>query len=222
VVDVMIAVWPNMFYNVALPCTLWFFDKAKKHMDRKDTVLFINAKNVYRQIDRAHREYTEEQVMYISQIVRLYRWDTSVKFLSYLEDQNTQIQQELVDYEAELATLRKTDDSYKAISESLRELNDRLSINAALKTEYETNFSDWYHDILGLCKVATIDEIESNSRSLNPGRYTWVAKDNTSDEDLKEKFESAYTEFAQLSEQAKILETTIIANGQDLLNSREA
>jgi type I restriction enzyme M protein len=100
-------------------------------------------------------------------------------------------------------------------------LSDRLTINASLTTEYEKNFSVWYHDILGLCKVATISEIESNSRSLNPGRYTWVAKDDTNNEDLKEKFESAYTEFVELSSEAKVLETTIISNGQDLLNSRE-
>lgn len=222
VVDVMIAVWPNMFYNVTLPCTLWFFDKAKKHTDRKDTVLFINAKNIYRQIDRAHREYTEEQVMYISQIVRLYRWDTSMNFTDYLAEQNENIKAELKDYETELANIKKNDETFKAISESIRELNDRLSINASLLEEYQNNFADWYHDILWLCKVASISEIESNSRSLNPWRYTWVAKDDTSNEDLKEQFESSYTEYVSLSQEAKEFETKIITNGQDLLNSREA
>jgi type I restriction enzyme M protein len=62
-----------MFYNVTLPCTLWFFDKRKQQSERKDKVLFINAKNIFRQIDRAHREYTEEQIAYITHIVNLYR-----------------------------------------------------------------------------------------------------------------------------------------------------
>ncbi len=222
VVDVMIAVWPNMFYNVTLPCTLWFFDKRKKQSDRKDKVLFINAKNIFRQIDRAHREYTEEQIAYITHIVNLYRWEVTVDFVSYLTTQNTLIQAEIDDLTTTLETARKNTDEFKSITESLKELNDRLTINAQLKTEYETNFSNWYADILWLCKVANISDIENNSRSLNPWRYTWVAKDDTSDEDLKENFASAYTEFVELSSQAKILETTIIANGQNLINSREA
>jgi len=72
-VDVMLAIGPNFFYTVTLPCTLWFFDKGKKHTNRKDKVLFIDARSIYRQIDRAHREFTPEQIEFISNIVRLYR-----------------------------------------------------------------------------------------------------------------------------------------------------
>lgn len=46
-VDVMIAIGSNFFYTVTLPCTLWFFDKGKKHTDRKDKVLFIDARNIF-------------------------------------------------------------------------------------------------------------------------------------------------------------------------------
>ncbi len=73
IVDVMIAIGPNFFYTVALPCTLWFFDRGKKETDRKDNVLFIDARHIYKQIDRAHREFTPEQIEFISNIVRLYR-----------------------------------------------------------------------------------------------------------------------------------------------------
>jgi type I restriction enzyme M protein len=72
-VDVMIAIGSNFFYTVTLPCTLWFFDKGKKKTDRKDKVLFIDARNIYNQIDRAHREFTPGQIEFISNIVRLYR-----------------------------------------------------------------------------------------------------------------------------------------------------
>jgi len=73
VVDVMIAVGPNMFYNVTLPVTLWFLDKGKKKTDRKDQILFIDARNIFHQVDRAHREWTEEQIQQIANIVRSYR-----------------------------------------------------------------------------------------------------------------------------------------------------
>ena len=72
-VDVMIAVGPNMFYTVTLPCALWFFDKGKKKTSRADTVLFIDARHIFRQIDRAHRDWTPEQIAFIANIVRLYR-----------------------------------------------------------------------------------------------------------------------------------------------------
>jgi type I restriction enzyme M protein len=59
----------NMFYTVALPATLWFFDKDKQ--DNK--ILFIDARNIFTQIDRAHREFTEEQIQNIAIISRLHR-----------------------------------------------------------------------------------------------------------------------------------------------------
>ncbi len=47
-VDVMVAVGPNLFYTVTLPCTLWFFDKGKRDHPRADTVLFIDARHIFR------------------------------------------------------------------------------------------------------------------------------------------------------------------------------
>jgi type I restriction enzyme M protein len=72
-VDVMVAVSSNFFYNVTLPVTLWFLDKGKAGTPREDTVLFIDARNIYRQIDRAHREFTGAQIDLLANIVRLYR-----------------------------------------------------------------------------------------------------------------------------------------------------
>jgi type I restriction enzyme M protein len=73
VVDVMIAIGSNFFYTVTLPCTLWFLDRGKHNTDRKDKVLFIDARKIYQQIDRAHREFLPEQIEFIANIVRLYR-----------------------------------------------------------------------------------------------------------------------------------------------------
>src|SRR5882724_3251857 len=72
-VDVVISIGPNFFYTVTLPCTLWFLDRGKKSTKRKEKVLFIDGRHVFNQIDRAHREFTPEQVEFISNIVRLYR-----------------------------------------------------------------------------------------------------------------------------------------------------
>jgi type I restriction enzyme M protein len=72
-VDVMVAVGPNMFYTVTLPCTLWFLDRGKVGTARADTVLFVDARHIYRQVDRAHRDWTAAQISFLANLVRLYR-----------------------------------------------------------------------------------------------------------------------------------------------------
>ncbi len=72
-VDVMVAVGSNFFYTVTLPCTLWFLDKGKCGTGREDRVLFIDARHIYRQLDRAHRDFTPGQIEFLADIVRLYR-----------------------------------------------------------------------------------------------------------------------------------------------------
>jgi type I restriction enzyme M protein len=73
VVDVVVSVASNFFYTVVLPCTLWFLDKGKKGTPREDQVLFIDARNIFTQLDRAHREYSPNQLKFIASLVRLYR-----------------------------------------------------------------------------------------------------------------------------------------------------
>ena len=71
-VDVIVAIGPNFFYTVTLPCTLWFLDRGKPD-ERRDTILFLDARHIYNQIDRAHRDFTPAQTEYLANIVRLYR-----------------------------------------------------------------------------------------------------------------------------------------------------
>lgn len=65
----MLTLPSNMFYTVTLPATLWFFDKAKQ----SDKILFIDARNIFTQIDRAHREFSEEQIQNIAIISKLHK-----------------------------------------------------------------------------------------------------------------------------------------------------
>jgi len=72
-VDAIVVVGPNMFYTVTLPCTLWFLDRGKQRTPRADKVLFLDARHIYRQVDRAHRDWTEGQIGFLANVVRLYR-----------------------------------------------------------------------------------------------------------------------------------------------------
>ncbi len=72
-VDVMVTIGSNFFYTVTLPCTLWFLDRGKAGTPRAATVLFIDARQIYHQVDRAHRDFTPDQIEFLANIVRLYR-----------------------------------------------------------------------------------------------------------------------------------------------------
>ena len=71
-VDVMLSVGNNFFYTKSLPCTLWFFDKAKR-AENEDKVLFIDARNYYTAVDRTLNEWSEWQMKNLNAIVWLYR-----------------------------------------------------------------------------------------------------------------------------------------------------
>lgn len=74
-VDVIVSIGSNFFYTVTLPCTLWFFDRAKTRGPRKDKVLFLDARPYFKQVSRAIREFASEQLEFLANIVRLYRGD---------------------------------------------------------------------------------------------------------------------------------------------------
>lgn len=76
----MLTLPSNMFYTVTLPATLWFFDKGKTD----DRILFIDARNVFIQIDRAHRELSEEQIQNIAIISQLHK-GRSEKFIQLID-----------------------------------------------------------------------------------------------------------------------------------------
>lgn len=159
-IDVMVAIGPNFFYTVTLPCTLWFLDKGKKNTDRADKVLFLDARNIFTQIDRAHREFSSQQIEYLANIVRLYRGE---------------------------------------------ETEDRFDSTELLAEKFQGG----YQDIPGLCKVATIKEIEAQGWSLNPGRYVGVAEGEPDDFDFKERLEEQNEELEKLNVEAHELEERV-------------
>ena len=173
VVDVMISIGSNFFYTVTLPCTLWFFDRGKRDSERRDKVLFIDARHIYKQVDRAHREFTPEQIEFIANIVRLYR-----------------------------------DEAIEITSGSEACMQEIFPVGS-------------YADVSGLCKVATLAEIEAQGWSLNPGRYVGVAERAVEDFDFKEKLEALNEELEVLNAEARELEERVSENVAMLLERVE-
>ncbi|MBQ4618125.1 MAG: SAM-dependent DNA methyltransferase [Clostridia bacterium] len=101
-VDVMMSVGNNFFYTKSLPCTLWFFDKAKRE-DNKDRVLFIDARNYYTAVDRTLNEWSEWQMKNLNAIVWLYRGETE-KYKALLAEYYSAIRSAQIDLTDKLLT----------------------------------------------------------------------------------------------------------------------
>jgi type I restriction enzyme M protein len=169
VVDIMISIGPNFFYTVTLPCMLWFFNKGKSNTDYRDKVLFIDARHIYNQIDRAHRELVPAQIEFIANIVRMYRGEK-------IETDN--------------------------------------GSDAMIKEHFP---DEKYNDVLGLCKIASIEEIARQRYSLNPGRYVGVAEREEEDIDFEERLEELNEELKKLNVKAQQLEEQISDNVEKLI-----
>ena len=186
-VDAIVAVGTNMFYTVTLPCTLWFLDRGKAKTPRADQVLFVDARHIYRQIDRAHRDWSEAQVAFLANIVRLYRGEQP--------------------------------DFTLGGDEAKSKLEELFSPSPAKRGKAGMG-ALCYQDTPGLCKAATLKEIEAQGWSLNPGRYVGVAPgEEVSDEDFKEQLEVLNEELEVLNAQARALEQTIASNVAEILGA---
>ena len=198
VIKQMVTLPSNMFTSVTLPATLWFFDKAKEH---KDEILFIDARNVFTQIDRAHRKFSAEQIKNLGIITRLYEGETE-EFTKLIKE-----------YEVNLAKAPETSDEEDNPAKSYWQANIDW-----LKERFPEGK---YRDVVGLCKVAKLegeDGIKDQDYSLNPGRYVGVVieDDGLTEEGFKQKILGLKEEYKSLSNDITNLESKLYANITEL------
>lgn len=102
-VDVMMAIGNNFFYTRSLPCTLWFFDRAKESDKKKsDKVLMLDARKIYRKVTSKVNDFSPEQLQNLICIVNLYRGNTK-KFESTVKSY-LQMSADLAKETAEVST----------------------------------------------------------------------------------------------------------------------
>ena len=247
-VDVMISVGNNFFYTKSLPCSLWFFDKAKSETN-KDKVLFIDARNYYTVVDRTLNEWSEWQLKNLHAIVWLYRGERE-KYKKLLEEYR--------DYLCAKADASDIDGLKEAVdkdtfAEIVSTLKEKLSmLRKEAKTEVDDigkrdkkniqrQYDDWiayienilivtkeanwlyekfgegvYADVLGLCKLASIDEIKEQSWSLTPGAYVGVPPVEDDGIDFSERMGEIHKELLSLQEESNTLMDTISRNLKEM------
>ena len=201
VISQMVTLPSNMFSSVTLPATLWFFDKAKAQSDRKDEILFIDARNVFTQVDRAHRKFSDEQIKNLGIISRLYEGDTQ-SFADLIAE-----------YETSLAAAPETSED--------KEVKTKSYFQAQIDWLKERFPEGKYCDVIGLCKVAKLegeDGIIDQDYSLNAGRYVGVVieDDGLTAEEFKAEMLSLHSELEKLNAEAHKLETAISDNLKEL------
>ena len=194
IIKQMVTLPSNMFTSVTLPATLWFFDKEKASTEKKDEILFIDARNVFTQVDRAHRKFSDEQIKNLGIITRLY------------EGKNDEFEALIKEYEEKKAAAPEEEKAYW--QEQLDWLNERFP-------------NGTYNDVIGLCKAAKLegeDGIIDQDYSLNAGRYVGVVieDDGMTEEEFKETMLNLNTELSALNAQAHELEQQIAENIKNL------
>jgi type I restriction enzyme M protein len=199
IISQMVTLPSNLFSSVTLPATLWFFDRAKP---KQNEILFIDARNIFTQIDRAHRKFSDEQIKNLTIISRLYEGKAD-EYAALLDE-----------YKAAFADAPETSDDEDVPAKSYwQEQIDRLT----------ERFPDGvYTDVIGLCKAARLDGedgIIDQDYSLNPGRYVGVVieDDGMTEEEFKAEMLRINTELAALNDEAHTLERTIAENLRSLV-----
>ena len=247
-VDVMVSVGNNFFYTLSLPCSLWFFDKAKR-LENKNRVLFIDARNYYTVVDRTLNEWTEWQLKNLQAIVHLYRgeqdkyrslinayrnalsehaerrdsaaWQdcdmTFEKALGVLNTEEAMYKKYIKDQQDALKKTKgkKDKDELKAIiasneAELAVTIEAKDMVNEAIWLTSKFGLQGEYQDVLGLCKIATLSEIEEKNYSLTPGAYVGVAEAEDDGVDFHERMNEIHTELASLNKEANVLMNEIM------------
>ena len=232
-VDVLISVGNNFFYTKSLPCSLWFFDKGKKK-ELRDKVLFIDARNYYTVVDRTLNEWSEWQLKNLNAIAWLYRGELDKyqnllsqyrqelgKQLSFSE-RAEQLETDLQNARAEAKEVvaqaaRKDKKRIEAeYQDTIQALEQKLTVAKEALWLTEKFGEGAYQDIPGLCKAATLEEIEQKGFSLTPGAYVGVAPAEDDGVDFHERMTEIHKELLELQVESNRLMETISKNWEEM------
>lgn len=192
----MVTLPSNMFYTVTLPATLWFFDRNKAD----DKILFIDARNIFRQIDRAHRDFTDEQIQNIAMISKLHqgrRGEYIQLIHSYFGTGMTILQKTVKDVEPVLEELQivlaKDKDALATVEQMTKHWHGMQALDSQF-SEYQLTFATQ-------CKQISLD-----ARSFDGKQSQLIDSLNTSQIALSDGFEPF---FKALHDDAKALDKFI-------------
>lgn len=213
----MLTLPSNMFYTVTLPATLWFFDKNKTD----DKILFIDARNIFRQIDRAHRNFTDEQILNIAMISKLHK-GRNHEYIGLVDDY---FRQGMAKLEATVPhiepSFKKLKDALKddvAIIKSVDTLNTHWHALKPLKESFEAYVKD-FPQVITKDLVNQLNEAQKTLRTSFTPFFKAIADEaKVLDKAIREK-EKAHIELVKLT-RAEVAEARANDN-KDLLKVKD-
>ena len=174
IISQMVTLPSNMFSSVTLPATLWFFDKRKPQTEKKDEILFIDARGTFTQVDRAHRKFSDEQIRNLGIITRLYHGDTEA-FRALLQEYTDRCREAAAEFAAKYKLLSGT--TFVFEQEKGKGSTEKVTATAAFKYPAEAigNLS-WENDAALRESIDTaklvLDDLAAVDRWLNAEHKT--------------------------------------------------
>lgn len=175
-VDCIVTMPTNLFYTVTIPVCLWFL--SKKRDNRKDKILFIDARKMGHMVTRKHRELDDDEIKQICNTYHNWRnspgnFEAAAREIELAQSQVAAVAEDVLPYQPHLAVV-----------------NSKIEPEKASITEgggSEADGRSAYRDIQGFCKSASIEEVREHEYILTPGRYVGIEEVEDDGEPFDEK-----------------------------------
>lgn len=191
-VDVMLAIGTNFFYTRALPCTLWFFDRAKeKDKKLKNRTLMLDARSIFRKVTRKIFDFSPEQLKNITVIVDLYRGE-NINFINlvdeYLRTTISNLGEVTVSYSTFIETIDKLHFQCKEYIEakksiSLKSKLESLTADIQTANSNKTLYTELLSDAL---KDINLEYDKTNTSKANKLQHSYFEKLSAITQHIKE------------------------------------
>ncbi|MDU1538610.1 MAG: N-6 DNA methylase [Paeniclostridium sordellii] len=204
-VDIMVAIGNNFFYTKSLPCGIWFFDKNKPE-SRKDKILMLDARKIFRKVNRTINDFSDEQLKNLTAITWLYRGENE-RYLKLIDEYINEYTNKSMSVEAELI------DFENKVSELLAQLNKFKNDikNNYIESEAHRSFCEEIDllekDVMTYRndKEKLVNEIDVYAKYLNESKI----EDYSDTKAINELQHNQYKKFEEISLGTKALVKTI-------------
>ena len=172
--------------------------QAIVHLYRGEKEKYLSLIRDYVEIlDNVSAPLTQER---LEEVIKNGEKEYSTRFAACLEYEKKQAKEAIAS-----ATRKEKKQVEAEWKETIEHWEDLLE--TARQFEWLTEkFGDGeYQDVLGLCKIATIQEIEEKNYSLTPGAYVGVAEQEDDGVDFHERMNEIHAELVQLNKEANVL-----------------
>ena len=221
-IDCMVALPAQLFYNTMIPACIWFLARNKKggkfpstggvdtaggrggYRDRSNEILFIDARKLGVMLNRRNKELKDDDIKKIADTY--YAWRNSPPQERSLPKAGGVVNSPSQKGWSETGVVKSTKKITSPVGKVTTPPVGHPSMGGELGGEWA------YSDIPGFCKAATIDEVRNNNYVLMPGRYVGTEEEEDDGILFSDKIAALTTKLAEQLDKGHALETEIREN----------